>query len=63
MNLGGYPTVSGLVFALIAVLQAVRAARQMPVQIGAKSIPVWFSWVAAVVAGALAFWAFRSRGA
>ncbi len=62
MNLGSYPTVSGLVFTLIAALQAVRAAKGVPVQIGTKAIPVWISWVAAVVAGALAVWAFRSRG-
>ena len=61
MSLGSYATVSGLVFTVIAVLQAARAAKGMPVQIGANAIPVWISWVAAVVAGALALWAFRTR--
>jgi hypothetical protein len=60
MNLGSYATVSGLVFTVIAVLQAARAAKGMPVQIGTKAIPVWISWIAAVVAGALALWAFRT---
>ncbi|HEY7111405.1 MAG TPA: hypothetical protein VIA45_00615 [Thermoanaerobaculia bacterium] len=63
MNRSGYHTVSGLVFTLVAALQAARAAMQTSVQIGATSIPVWFSWVATLVAGALAVWAFRSRAA
>ena len=61
MNRSSYRTVSGLVFALIAILQLIRAVTQTPVQFGATAIPVGVSWVAVVVAGALAFWAFRSR--
>ena len=60
MRRGGYQTVSGLVFGLIALVQGIRAVRQLPVQIGATSIPVWVSWVAVVVAGGLCLWAFRS---
>lgn len=61
MNRRSYRTVSGLVFGLIAVLQLIRAVTQTPVQIGATAIPVGASWVAAIVAGALAVWAFRTR--
>jgi hypothetical protein len=63
MNRSSYRTVSGLVFGLIAILQLIRAVTQTPVQIGATAIPVGASWVAAVVAGALAAWAFRSQAA
>lgn len=56
-----YRTVSGLFFALIALLQAIRALMQLPIQVGATSIPVWLSWVAVAVTGALATWAFRGR--
>ena len=61
MNRSGYRTVSGLVFGLIAILQLIRAVTQTPVQIGTAAIPVGASWVAVVVAGALAVWAFRTR--
>ena len=55
-----YVVVSGVLFGLIAVLQAVRALYQWPVQIAGFDVPMWVSWVAVVVAGALCVWAFRS---
>jgi hypothetical protein len=60
MQGSGYRTISGMVFGLIAIGQGIRAAMQVPVQVGATSIPVWVSWVAVVVAGSLCVWAFRS---
>jgi hypothetical protein len=60
MRRSGYRTISGLVFGLIAVVQAIRAVRQLPVQIGSLSVPVWVSWIAVVVAGGLCVWAFRA---
>jgi hypothetical protein len=62
MGRSSYRTVSGFVFGLIALLQGIRAVVQVPVQIGTTAIPVWVSWVAVVVAGALCVWAFRSSG-
>jgi hypothetical protein len=56
-----YVVVSGLVFGVIALLQAFRALTQLPVHVGSFEVPVWPSWVAVVVAGALSAWAFRSR--
>jgi len=55
-----YAVVSGALFGAIAVLQAVRALYQWPVNVGSVDIPVWASWVAMVVAGGLCVWAFRS---
>ena len=57
-----YVVVSGAIFGVVAVLQAVRALNQWPLQVGTLEIPVWASWVAMVVAGGLCAWAFRSRG-
>ena len=57
-----YVVVSGTVFGAVAVLQAVRALNQWPLQVGTLEIPVWASWIAMVVAGGLCAWAFRSRG-
>ena len=56
-----YVVVSGAVFGLVAILQAVRAAEQIPVTVGSFSVPVAASWVAALVAAGLSLWAFRSK--
>jgi len=56
-----YPILSGVISGLVALLQAVRAITGWAVQIGPLNVPVWFSWVAAIVAGGLSIWAFRSR--
>ena len=56
-----YIVVSGLVFGVVALAQVLRAAMQLPVHVGGVEIPVWASWVAAVVAGSLCVWAFRSQ--
>ena len=58
-----YAVVSGIVFGIVAVIQAIRAFNQWPVQIGPFAVPVWFSWIALVVAGGLCVWAFRSARA
>jgi len=62
MQRSSYRTISGIVFGLVALLHGVRAALQMPLLVGSTSIPVWVSWVAVAVAGALCVWAFRSSG-
>jgi uncharacterized integral membrane protein len=55
-----YALVSGSVFGIIAVLQAMRAVLQVPVQVGTQSVPVWVSWLAAFIGGSLCVWAFRT---
>jgi hypothetical protein len=57
-----YIVVSGVIFGVVAVLQAVRALNQWPLQVGTLDIPVWASWIATVGAGGLCAWAFQSRG-
>ena len=56
-----YVVVSGVVFGLVASAQLIRAVTQMPAHVGSMEIPVWVSWVAAIVAGSLCIWAFSSR--
>ena len=56
-----YHLVSGVIFGLIAVGQAVRAFAQVPVHVGSLEIPIWASWVAMIVTGSLCVWAFRSK--
>ena len=55
-----YEFVSGVVFGVIAGLQATRAVLQVPAQVGAHHVPLWISWVAVVVAGSLSMWAFQT---
>lgn len=57
-----YVVVSGAVFAVVALGQTIRAINQVPVHVGSFEVPVWASWLAAVIAGSLCAWAFRSRG-
>jgi sterol desaturase/sphingolipid hydroxylase (fatty acid hydroxylase superfamily) len=54
-----YETTSGVVFAVVALAHAVRAANGWTLQVDVWSVPVWMSWIAAVVAAGLSVWAFR----
>ena len=58
-----YNVVSGLIFGIVAAAQAARALLQLPVQIGGFEVPVFVSWIVAVVTGLLCVWAFRSKPA
>ena len=58
---GQYAVVSGTVFGLVAIAQAVRALNQWPVQVGPFQIPVLASWLVCIIAAGLCVWAFRSR--
>jgi hypothetical protein len=59
MGVRAYLLVSGCLFGLIAVLQLIRAVRQVPVTLGSTSVPVALSWVAVIVTGSLSAWALR----
>jgi hypothetical protein len=56
-----YPKISAVVFALVAVAHAARAALSVPLQVGTTAVPVWASWLGAVGAAALSWWGLRSR--
>ena len=56
-----YVVVSGVIFSFIALAQLLRAVNQMQAQVGSFEIPVWVSWVAAILAGSMCTWAFASR--
>ena len=50
--------VSGTIFAIIAILQMIRVIYGWHAQVGTFEVPLWFSWIAVVVAGCLAISAF-----
>ena len=53
--------IAGLVFAVIALVQALRIVMGWSVVIGGWSAPMWISWVAIIVAGGLSYLAFTRR--
>jgi uncharacterized membrane protein (DUF4010 family) len=59
MNARPYCAVSALVFALVALAHLWRAVQAVPLQIGSWQAPTSISWLAVVVAGALAVWGLR----
>lgn len=59
MDHRSYDVASAVIFTLVCILQVLRALNQWPVQVGDWQIPLWASWLAAVLAGSLAAWGFR----
>ena len=58
-----YSLLAALIFAVVAVLQIVRAVLGLPLSIGQISVPIWGSWVAGGVAFVLAWLGYSaSRG-
>ena len=55
MTATSYSRLAGAIFALVALLQLIRAVVGLPVTAGGTSIPLWASWVACVVAVGLAW--------
>jgi hypothetical protein len=61
MSAKDYSRLAAIIFAIVALLQLVRAVSGWPITIGATtSIPLWASWVACVVAAVLAWFGFNA---
>jgi hypothetical protein len=56
-----YSLLAGAIFAIVAILQLVRALAGWPVTIGRTAIPVWASWVAFVIASVLTWMGIAAR--
>lgn len=61
MTSRAFSRVAATFFALVALAHAWRAIQELPAQVGATAIPVWTSWLAVAVTGALAVLGFRTR--
>ena len=59
MKRQAYLYISGCLFGVVGILHLIRAALQLPVQIGSLSFPVGLSWVGGVVTLLLCAWGFR----
>ena len=60
MNANGYARLAAVIFAIIALLQLIRAVGGWPIVVGGTEIPVWPSWVAFVVTGILSWLGFTA---
>ncbi len=56
-----YNTLTAMLFLIIALLHLLRIILGWPAQIGGVDIPLWASWLALVVTGALAYFGFRQN--
>ncbi len=56
-----YNTITAGLFLVIAALHLLRIIFGWSAQIGGLDIPLWASWLALVVAGALAYFGFRQN--
>ena len=63
MSATSYARLAAVVFAVIAVLQLVRALTGWPISVGGTLVPVWPSWIAAIVAAGLAWLGFTASRA
>lgn len=55
MTTKNYSLLAAVIFTIIAVVQLTRAVMGWEVMVGSTLMPVWLSWVAFLVAGALAW--------
>ncbi|HEX4369702.1 MAG TPA: hypothetical protein VH019_00015 [Rhizomicrobium sp.] len=55
MDLKRYLMAAGAVFVLVALAHLVRAVMDWPIVIAGWIVPVWLSWLAFVIAGALGY--------
>ena len=53
-----YIPVTGVVFAIVALVHLLRLLLDWPAEVAGLAVPLWVSWIAFLVAGALAIWAF-----
>ncbi|MDH3304789.1 MAG: hypothetical protein OEM50_03910 [Gammaproteobacteria bacterium] len=56
-----YCVVSGTLFALVALAHLLRIVYGMSIQVDDYVVPMLVSWVALIIPGALAVWAFRIK--
>jgi len=60
MSARGFSRLAAVIFAIVALLHLLRAVAGLDIVIGGESIPIWASWVGAVVAGFLAYLGFTA---
>jgi hypothetical protein len=54
MDANSYSRIAAIIFGVVAILQLARALSGWDITVNGAAVPLWASWLAAVVAGALA---------
>jgi hypothetical protein len=62
MSRRAYLLATAIVFSLVALLHLTRIVFGWSAVIGGWSVPMWLSWIALVVTGALAYFGFSLAG-
>jgi hypothetical protein len=57
-----FSRLAAVIFAIIALLQLARAISGFEIAVGGEVMPIWPSWIAAIVAGFLAYLGFTAGG-
>jgi hypothetical protein len=55
-----FARLAAVIFAIIALLQLLRAITGFEIVVGGETMPVWPSWIVAIVAGFLAYLGFTA---
>jgi hypothetical protein len=58
MSRRAYLLITAIIFSLIALLHLVRIIFGWSATLGSWNVPMWLSWVALIVTGALAYFGF-----
>lgn len=53
-------TVAGIIFSIMAIFHLLRLFMGWGLVFGAFVVPVWYSGIGLIIAGALAFWMLRA---
>ena len=59
MSIKTFSLVAGVIFGIVALVQILRIVLAWDVVIGGWAAPMWFSWIAVLVAGFLSFTGLR----
>jgi hypothetical protein len=55
MDPGSFSGLAGVIFLVVALGHLMRAVMNWPVVIASWTVPMWLSWIAFLIAGALGF--------
>lgn len=61
MTARSFSRLAAAIFALIALVQLIRALSGWPASVGGMTVPLWPSWIACVIAAGLAWLGFTAR--
>lgn len=61
MTARSFSVLAAVIFTIVALLQVTRVLAGWEITIGTTAVPMWPSWIAALVAGVLAWLGYTAR--